>query len=71
MANARKAIRIRDDWMSVPKTAAALGETRLSVLSRIVRGELVAQQVDGRTVVHRDTVDALIATRAEMAGRVA
>ena len=67
MANARKTTRTRDDWMSVPKAAAALGETRLSVLSRVLRGELISQQGDGRTLVRRDSVDALIATRTNEA----
>jgi hypothetical protein len=65
MANARKANRVRDGWLSVPVAAAALGETRLSVLSRIVRGELASQQAAGRTLVRRDSVEALLATRIQ------
>jgi hypothetical protein len=65
MANIRKAKQTRDGWLSVPGAAASLGETRLSVLSRIIRGELVSEQVAGRTVIHRDSVEALLASRAE------
>ena len=67
MANARKANRTRDGWMSVPGVAATLGETRLSVLSRIIRGELASEQIAGRTFVRRDSVDALLASRGEHA----
>ena len=65
MANARKANRTRDGWMSVPGVAATLGETRLSVLSRIIRGELTSEQMAGRTFVRRDSVEALLAARAQ------
>ena len=71
MAYGRKRTPVLDQWMSVPKAATALGESKLSVLSRIIRGELVSQQMDGRAVVRRDTVDALLATRSDDEGRVA
>lgn len=66
MANTRKATRTRDGWMSVPGAAATLGESRLSVLSRVIRGELVSEQSAGRTVISRDSVEALLATRTQV-----
>lgn len=63
MANARKAKRTSDGWMSVPGVAATLGETRLSVLSRIIRGELISEQIAGRTFIRRDSVDELLTAR--------
>lgn len=69
MATARN--KARTDWLSLNGAAKALGESRLAVLALIVKGDLVGQHIAERTVVRRDTVDALLATRAEAAGRVA
>ena len=48
-----------DPWMTLPSAAKAIGESRLSILTRIVKGELVGQHVGGQTFVRRDTVDTL------------
>lgn len=54
MGNARK----RDDgWLTVPGAAKALGESRLSVLSRSLRGELVSEQRAGQTFITRKSVE--------------
>lgn len=49
--------RTADEWVTLQAAADALGESRLAVLTRIVKGELVGQHIAGRTVVRRDTVD--------------
>lgn len=63
MDTTRKAPEEIDEWLSLNAAATTLGESRLTVLHRIVKGELIGKPVAGRTVVRRDTVDALIAAR--------
>lgn len=53
-----------DAWMSIGDAAKALGESKFLVLSRIARGELVSQHIAKRTIVRRDSVEALLAARA-------
>ncbi len=64
MATARKADVVRagagDAWMSVPEASRMLGESRLKVLSRTVKGELIAQHVAGRAFVSRESVERLL-----------
>jgi hypothetical protein len=64
MTTARKPDEGPDEWMSLNAAARAIGESRLSVLTRIVKGELVGEHRAGWTFVRRDTVEALIATRS-------
>lgn len=52
-----------DAWMSIVEAARVLGESRLRVLSRAVKGELVAQQFAGRTCVLRESVERVKATK--------
>jgi hypothetical protein len=53
-----------DEWMSLQAAADVLGKSRSSVLTLILKGELVAQHIANRTVVRRDSLDALVAARA-------
>lgn len=64
MMRTRKA-KPADEWMSLPAAERALGESRLTVLNRIVKGDLVGQHIAGRTVVRRDTVERLAAARQD------
>ena len=66
MARARKQDEPLDPWISIGAAARALGETRLATLTRIVKGELVGQHVGGQTFVRSDSVETLLASRAEM-----
>jgi hypothetical protein len=54
MNAARK--KVDDEWMTLQQAASELGCTRHLVLSGIVRGELTAQVIAGRTVVSRSSV---------------
>lgn len=67
----KKADVAEDRWMSVQKAAAELACSRQGVLVAIAKGELVSAHVAERVVISRESVDALIATRAETDGRVA
>lgn len=64
MDSARKtddtAAPIVDRWMSLNEAAEVLEETRHSVLQRIVRRELEADVVAGRTVVSRESVERVL-----------
>lgn len=53
-----------DEWLSLNAAAALLGESRLTVLHRIVRGELEGKPVGGRSVVKREGVEAILTQRA-------
>lgn len=48
---------VEDRYMSVPVAARTLGKANATVLSMIVRGELVGELVAGRTVVTRESVE--------------
>jgi hypothetical protein len=52
-----------DRWVSLSVAAANLAETRQTVLTRAIKGELEAKHVAGRTVVSRASVDRLLASR--------
>ena len=65
MAGKSKAREKSDGWVTLNTAAILLGESRLTTLHRIVKGELVAKHIANRTVVRRDTVDALLAARLE------
>jgi hypothetical protein len=64
MPTARKPTEALDPWISLGLAARAIGESRLATLTRIVKGELVGQHVGGQTFVRRDTLDALLKSRA-------
>jgi hypothetical protein len=51
------------DWITLAEAARMLGEARLTVLGRSVKGELVAKHIAGRTVVSRAGVEQLLANR--------
>lgn len=59
MVGSRKKGKDVDPWMSLPEASRVLGESRLAVLTRTVKGELEAQWVAGRTVVSRASVEKL------------
>lgn len=61
MGTARKNA-LEDEWMTLVEAARVLGETRLKVLSRSVKGELEAQHLSGRTFIKRASMDALLAS---------
>lgn len=48
------------EWMSLVEAARVLGVSRLTVLTRAMRGEFTAQDVAGRTVVLRADVEQAI-----------
>lgn len=62
MAMTRKAI-AANEWISLVEAARLLGESRQTVLSRAVKGEVVAQHIAGRTVVSRESVERVLAER--------
>lgn len=64
MAAARKTKAIADPWMSLVQAAKALGETRQTVLTRAIKGEVEAKFIAGRTVVSRESVRRLQEGRA-------
>jgi plasmid maintenance system antidote protein VapI len=66
MPTVRKEIKMEreDEWMTLQAAADALGVTRTTALALIVKGDLVGQHIAKRTVVRRDTVNALVAARA-------
>lgn len=49
----------KDAWMTLVKAAAELGESRLSIATRCIAGELVGKHEAGRTLVTRESVMAL------------
>jgi hypothetical protein len=54
---------IVDRWMSLYEAADVLGESRHAVMQRIIRQELEASVVAGRTVVSRESVRRVLAAR--------
>jgi hypothetical protein len=52
----RKTRKPLDPWMSLVEAAKALGETRQTVLTRAIKGEVEAKHIAGRTVVSRESV---------------
>lgn len=54
-----------DEWVTLNAAAAQLGESRLTVLHRIVKGELEGKHIAGRTVVKSEGVQAILAQRAD------
>ena len=61
MPSARKTEPKTDRWLSLSEAARQLGTTRHTVLARALRGELETQQVAGRTVVSRESVEQALA----------
>lgn len=51
-------------WLSLPEAARQLGESRLAVLTRAVKGEVDAQHIAGRTVVSQASVQRLLSEKA-------
>lgn len=60
MAAPRKTTPRAEAWMSLSDAARALGETRQTVLTRAVKGEVEAQHIAGRTLVSRASVEKLV-----------
>lgn len=60
MATKRKAEIDADEWVTLNAAAALLGESRLTTLHRIVKGELEGKHIAGRTVVTRTSVSAVM-----------
>ena len=54
----------RSPWLSLPEAARQLGESRLAVLTRAVKGEVDAQHIAGRTVVSQASVQRILAANA-------
>lgn len=63
MPTARKTVKVLDPWMSLVEAARELGETRQTVLTRAVKGEVEAKHIAGRTVVSRESVVRVKASR--------
>jgi hypothetical protein len=65
MATARKTNTpaAADGWVSIGKASRMLGEARLTVMSRVVKGELTAQHIADRTIISRASLEKLLATR--------
>lgn len=67
MGTARKAKIAGGEWITLAEAARILGESRLTVLSRSVRGEITASFIAGRNVVSRSSIAKFLATRGEAA----
>lgn len=52
------------NWMSLVEASQVLRETRLKVLTRVVKGELTAQHIAGRTLIDRTTVERIATEKA-------
>ncbi len=65
MSAARKTDYGTDGWVSLLASTKLLGESRLKVLGRTVKGELESQYIAGRTVISRESIDRLLAQRDE------
>lgn len=66
MATARKRAREieqGDEWMSLGAAARALKQQRLTVLTRIVKGELIGEHRAGMTFVRRESVERALAAQ--------
>lgn len=57
---ATKRASIDAEWLSLPVAARRLGQTRQTVLGRIVRGELEAATIGGKTFVTAASIEAVI-----------
>jgi hypothetical protein len=64
MPTRRKAEVDRDEWVTLNAAAAQLGESRLTTLHRIVKGELEGKHIAGRTVVRHSSLASVLETRA-------
>lgn len=71
MPTTRKARDEADEWVTLNAAAAQLGESRLTTLHRIVKGELEGKHIAGRTVVRCMSVTALVAARQTDSGEAA
>lgn len=63
MPTAGKTSRRVDPWISLVEAARLLKETRQTVLTRAVKGELEAQHIAGRTLISRASVTRCIENR--------
>jgi hypothetical protein len=54
-----------DDWVSLGDAARMLGESRQGVLTRAVKGEVIAKHIAGRTVVTRQSVERVLAAKEQ------
>lgn len=63
----KKPAKDRDPWISLLEASRVLGESRLAVLTRSVKGEVEAQHIAGRTLVSRASVERLKARKASAA----
>lgn len=61
----RKETEKDDEWISLSEAARQLGETRQTVLTRAVAGDIVAQHIAGRTVVTRASVLRVLTAKTE------
>lgn len=64
MSVARKAENLDDaHWIVLPEAARLLGESRLRVLTRAVKGELEAKHIAGRTIISRESLERILSLR--------
>lgn len=63
MPTARKATDTDEEWVSLGAAAKELGESRLKVLTRAVKGELTVKHIAGLTLISRQSLDGLLATK--------
>lgn len=63
MSTARKPRIDNEEWITLLAASRELGESRLSVLSRAVKGDIEARHVAGRTIVSRASVDRVKASK--------
>lgn len=55
---------LQDEWVSLPHACRLLGMNRSTVLTRVVKGDIVAQHIAGRTVVSRASIEQMLAIQA-------
>lgn len=67
MASATATGNARDEWMSAQAAADVLGDSRVKVLNAVIGGSLVGKRIAGRVIVRRDSVDAEIERRKQLA----
>ncbi len=63
MAAARKKANDSDAWVSLVEASRLLGESRLMILNRTVKGEIDAKHIAKRTVVSRESIERVLASR--------
>ncbi len=63
MSAARKTDQGTDGWVSLLQGTKLLGESRLKVLARVVKGEVEGQHIAGRTVISRESIEKILAAR--------